>query len=219
MKNLMFCLLLGIASLYEVSAQSQFYGYTFTLGVSPKQTPLQADLFVNREDPLNELIFNLTEIKSYYEAGLTRNIRLSDPFFCTFGLKYSLQKEQYDYTYTYKELIAGIPQQLSVSSHILTLPAGVGVKFKNLDVTSGLQLQYAVKSDMKDSYPSGIEMTPSRLHMGWYSGIGYSFDRTRIGIQYQSAMNRYGDNLKNGGQSLALRCVPSNVMFTIGFSF
>jgi len=99
------------------------------------------------------------------------------------------------------------------------MPAGIGVKFNNFDVTSGLQLQYALKSEIKDDYSSGIEMTNAKVHMGWYSGIGYSFDRTRIGVQYQSTMNRYGDNLHTDGQSLALRSVPGNFMFTIGYSF
>jgi hypothetical protein len=219
MKNVLISFILGIATLHQVSAQDKLYGFTFSLGVSPNQTPAQADLFVNRKDPLNELIFNLADIGRYYQIGLAKNIPLSRPFFATVGLQYSIQREHYTYAYTYKEPVAGITQHLNVTNHVLTMPAGIGVKFNNLDLTSGLQMQYALKSEMKDDYASGIEMTDSKAHLGWYSGIGYSFDRTRIGVQYQSSMNRYGSNLNNSGQSLSLRSVPGNFTFTIGFSF
>lgn len=219
MKNLVISFILGLAIFQQVSAQDKFYNFTFTLGVSPKQTPLQADLFCNREDPLNEMNFNLKEISRYYQAGLTKNFRFNQSFFGTLGLHYSLQEQQYDYTYTYKEPIAGIPQNLSITSQVMTLPVGIGARIKNFDVTSGLQLQYAFKSEMKDDFPSGIEMSSSKANLGWFAGTGYSLGRTRIGVQYQSSMNRYGENLSTNGQSMGLRSVPGNFMFTIGFSF
>ena len=212
-----FCLLL--ISLGSGLAQNNFYNFTITAGMSPKQTPIQSGLIVDREEPLNEFIFNLAEIQKSYIFGIRKNIRFTTPFFGTIGLEYNKHQENYSLEYRYKERELGAKTTLSTSSHRLTLPVGVGVKFGGLDFTSGLHLQYDIKSTMQEDNPSGVEITKAKMQFGWYAGAGYSFDRTSIGIQYQSSLSRYGSNLVHNQQSMELPSLPGNLKFTIGYSF
>jgi len=219
MKNLVASLILGITLFQSIYAQNRFYDFTLLLGMSPRQVPVQAGLIVNREDPMNEFVFNLAEVEKSYLLGFKTNFRFSKPFFGTLGLEYSLQKESYSLAYTYREMPNGNETSLKTSSHRLTLPAGVGVKLNHFDVTSGLQARYDFKSEMKEEIPLAIDMKKPGLEMGWYTGIGYSFDRTRIGVQYQSTFQRAGHNLIHNQKSMELMNVPGNFNFSIGFSF
>jgi hypothetical protein len=220
MKNLIFCLLLGLTMFQPLSAQEAFYDFYFKLGVSPKQTPVQSGIFVNRKDPMNEFIFNLEQIKRSFSAGFGKNLRLNDSFFGTVGLEYSLHEEVYTLHYTQpRPDPGGQDYTLNTKSHMISMPVGIGVRFNKFDISSGLRLQYTAKASMHEKQPSGIELTKPSLQMGWYTGVGFSFDRTRIGVQYQASSNRYGSNLKFQGKPLELMSVPGNVSVTIGFSF
>ena len=215
--NISLCLmLLAFSSGY---AQDKFYNFTITAGISPKQTPIQSGLIVDREDPVNEFIFNLAEIQKSYTFGFLKNIRFSSPFFGTIGLEYSQHQEIYSLSYRNRESRHVADDTLNTSSHRITLPAGVGVKLGGFDLTSGLHLHYDFKSTMKEDIASGIEMTKSKIRLGWYTGVGFSFARTRIGIQYQSSLGRYGNNLVHKQKSMELMSLPGNLMFTIGYSF
>jgi hypothetical protein len=72
---------------------------------------------------------------------------------------------------------------------------------------------------MTADQPMEIEMSQPKMEMGWYSGAGYSFGRTRIGVEYLSSMNRYGHDLEMKNKSMELMSVPGNVRFTLGLSF
>jgi len=219
MKTIIISLCLLLLGLNSGFTQTKFYNFTITAGMSLKQGPVQSGLIVNREAPVNEFIFNLAEIQKSYSFGIRKNIRLSSPFFGTIGLEYSQHQENYSLVYTCKECRTVAENTLSTSSHKITLPAGVGVKLGSLDFTSGLQLHYDLKSTMQEDTPSGVEMTKSKMQFGWYAGLGYSFDRTSIGVQYQSSLTRYGNNLVHNQQPMELMSIPGNVKFTIGYSF
>lgn len=219
MKILVIGLAIGMMFCNPAEAQKKFYNITLYGGMVPKQTPVQAGLFVNREDPVNEFIFNLSEIEKSYLFGIRKNFRFSYPFFGTLGLEYSRQTENYSILFTHQELPGGNESGLKTTGHVISMPAGVGVKFNNLDVTSGLHLHYQFRSEMKEDKPMGIVMDKPQLEMGWYTGIGYSISRMRIGVQYQSSLSRYGHDLMHKQKPMELRSLPGNVSFSIGFSF
>ncbi len=219
MKTFITTLIIVLAFLNATHAQNNFYNFSLYGGVSPKQLPVHAGLIINREDPMNEFIFNLKEVEQSYSLGIRKNFRFSNPFYGTLGLEYSRETQHYSMLFTHQEFPEGNEFELETSHQVISIPAGVGVKFNRLDVTSGLQMQYNIRSEMKEEIPMGIEMDKPGLEMGWYTGIGYSFDRTRIGVQYQSSLHRYGNNLSHNGKSMALTNVPGNIKFTIGYSF
>jgi hypothetical protein len=82
-----------------------------------------------------------------------------------------------------------------------------------------MQFHYQFRSELEENKPMGIVMDKPQLQMGWYTGIGYSISRTRIGVQYQSSFSRYGHNLMHKQKPMELRSVPGNVSFSIGFYF
>lgn len=219
MKNVLIVLFFGTLFLQPVIGQNNFYDFTLYAGMSPKQTPVHAGLLMNREDPMNEFVFNLEEIGKSYTFGFRKNFRFSRPFYGTLGLEYSRQTQLYSLNFLNPELPEGNEPGLKVTCQVITMPAGVGVKFNRFDVTSGLQFHYTIGSEIQEEQPMGIKAQKPGLQMGWFSGIGFSFDRTRIGIQYQSSLDRYGDNLTYKQKPMGLMNVPGNVSFTIGFSF
>lgn len=219
MKTLIAFLFALLAGFNVATAQSNFYNFTVFAGVSPKQTPFQASKLMERQDAMKEFQFNLKEIEKNYTFGFRTNIRFSRPFFGTIGLEYNRQRQHYSMVFSYLEPDGRKDHELMVSHDMLTLPVGVGVKLNKVDITSGLQMRYNLKSEMELDTPMGIEMNKSNLEMGWYTGVGVSFDRTRVGIQYQAAMNRYGHDLNLHQKPMELNSIPGNFSFTLGYSF
>ncbi len=219
MKTLIACLFLQITSIPFGIAQNQFYDFNIFAGLSPQQTPVQAGLIVNRENPENEFVFNLESVEKQFTVGFTKNFRFNGSFFGTLGLQYSREQKNYAMSFTHPELSGKNDFALKTSRHMITLPAGIGVKLNKLEVISGLQVQYGIKSEMKEDIPMGFDMDKSRMEMGWYTGIGFSYDRTRIGIQYHSTLHRDGYNLMYHQKPMELMNVPGNFNFTIGYSF
>ncbi|MEP6793486.1 MAG: hypothetical protein ABJB16_04115 [Saprospiraceae bacterium] len=217
MKKLIACLLFVMEILHPVTAQNKFYNFSLILGMSPKQTPVQSPLIMNRQDPVNEFLFNLDQVEKNYTIGLRTNIRFSQPFFGTLGLEYNRQLQHYSMLFTHMKPEAS--HELMVSNDKITLPVGVGVRLHKIEITSGLQMSYNIHSEMKQDLPMGIEMKDPRIEMGWYTGVGMALGRTSFGVRYQSSMNRYGDNLVMHQKPMGLASVPGNVRFTVAFSF
>jgi len=219
MKTLITLLVLGMTAIHPLLSQKSFYNYSITTGFTPGQTPYQAGLILNRKDPMNEFVFNLNEIEKSYVAGFRKNFRFSYPFFGTLGLEYTSRTQNYSGTFTQNRVEGHDTFSVKLTSHEISLPAGVGVKFGNFDITNGLMLQYDIKPKMREELPMGIEMTKSQLEVGWFAGIGYSFDKVRVGVQYQSSLKRCGHNLMYQQKSMELMNVPGYLRFTVGYSF
>lgn len=220
MKTLITLFVLWTISPLSIFAQKNFYNFSIYTGFSPTQTPYQSGTILNRQDPLNEFVFNLKEIEKSYLFGLRKNFRFSHPFYGTLGLEYTKLTNEYSIQFTQ----TGFGREksdyaISTTSHSLHLPAGIGVKMRNLDITSGLLLQYAIKTTIEEELSMGIELIKPQVEWGWYTGVGFSFDRTRIGLQYQSSMKRCGSNLMYQGKPMELMNVPGYLRFTVGYSF
>ncbi len=219
MKTFFALLILGMIVIHPVLSQENFYNFTITTAFSPGQTPTQAGLLINREDPINEFIFNLKEIEKSYVFGFRKNFRFSYPFYGTLGLEYTKVDQHYSMEFTQDMPERNTSYLIHTTNHFLRLPVGVGVKFNNLDVTSGLMVQYDIKSGIHEEWPMSIELVKPQLEMGWYTGIGFSFNRTRIGVEYHSSLKRYGHNMIYQQESMELMSLPGNVRVSIGYSF
>lgn len=219
MKNLITLLVLGMTVLHPVLSQKNFYNFSIYTGYTPGQTPEQAGIFLNRQDPMNEFVFNLNEIEKSYLAGIRKNFRFSYPFYGTLGLEYTTLKQNYSGTFTQNRVEGHDAFNVKIKSQLISMPAGIGVKFGNFDVTNGLMLQYDIKPEMSEELPMGIEMAKSQLEVGWFAGIGYSFDKVRVGVQYQSSLKRCGHNMIYQQKPMELMNVPGYLRFTVGYSF
>jgi hypothetical protein len=219
MKTLITLLVLGMATLHPVLSQKNFYNFSIYTGYTPGQTPYQAGTILNRKDPMNEFVFNLNEIEKSYVIGFRKNFRFSYPFFGTLGLEYTTLTQNYSGKFTQYIVDDHDEFNVKVRSQVVSLPAGVGVKFGNFDVTNGLMLQYDIKPELSQDMPMGIEMAKSQLEVGWFAGIGYSFDKVRVGVQYQSSLKRCGHNIMYQDKSMELMNVPGYLRLTVGYSF
>ncbi len=217
MKTVITLFVLGMITLHPVFSQKNFYNFSIYTGYTPGQTPAQAGIILNRQDPMNEFIFNLKEIENSFVFGFRKNFRFSHPFFGTLGLEYTTLTQNYSGRFTQQREVAQF--NVTSTSRMLSMPAGVGFKFGNFDVTNGLMLQYDIKPEMSEELPMGIEMSKSQLEVGWYTGIGFSFNRTRIGVEYHSSLKRYGHNMIYQQESMELMSLPGNVRVSIGYSF
>jgi len=219
MKNLITLLVLGMTAIHPVLSQKNFYNFSIYTGYTPGQTPAQAGIILNRQDPMNEFMFNLNEIEKSYVVGFRKNFRFSYPFYGSLGLEYTTLTQNYSGTFTQNRVEGHDEFNVKVTSQLVSLPAGVGVKFGNLDVTNGLMLQYDIKPEMSEDVPMGIEMTKPQVEVGWFAGIGYSFDKVRVGVQYQSSLKRCGHNMLYQQKPMELMNVPGYLRFTVGYSF
>ncbi|HJW30442.1 MAG TPA: hypothetical protein VJ508_14520 [Saprospiraceae bacterium] len=219
MKNLMFILFFVGVILQCGNAQSKFSHFYLYSAFSPHQAPVTSGLFVNREDPSKEFRFNLTDIRSEYHFGIRKNFAFRYPFFGTLGLEYGQQHLTYSMNFTYPQENMPSLMTLLTTQKTLTCPAGIGVRMKFVEVTSGLLLQYSLKSTMSSDHGMDIHMKEHGTEFGWYTGVALIAGKSQIGVRYQSTMSRYGSNLLHHGNTMELRNIPGNLMFTVGFSF
>lgn len=219
MKTLIALLVLGMTALHPVLSQKNFYNFSMYTGYTPGQTPAQPGIILNRQDPMNEFVFNLNEIEKSYVVGIRKNFRFSYPFYGTLGLEYTTVTQNYSGKFTQKDIREIDQFNVTSTSRMISMPAGVGVKFGNFDVTNGMMLQYDIKPEMSEDVPMGIEMAKPQVEVGWFAGIGYSFDKVRVGVQYQSSLKRCGHNMIYQQESMELMNVPGYFRFTVGYSF
>lgn len=76
-----------------------------------------------------------------------------------------------------------------------------------------------MSSGMKGEMTMDIQPAKPKTDAGWYTGVGFNFDRVRIGVTYQAMLSRDGNYLIHNGNSMELMRVPNNVSFNVGISF
>jgi len=220
MKNLFFPTLVLLIFNLSLLAQDQSYKWTLYGSFSPQQSPVAPDLLVNRHAPKDEFSFNLKNVKPELSIGVRRNFKFSSPFFGTLGMEYSEKEEIYSMQFTFpNEPVRANYYELLTTRKTITIPAGVGVRLGRLEVTSGLKAQYTLESYMEGDMTMGIRMAKTKVQAGWYTGVGFNFNRVRVGVDYQSMLIRDGNYLTHDGVPLELMRVPHSVRFSVGFSF
>ncbi|MEO6132649.1 MAG: hypothetical protein ABIQ02_12435 [Saprospiraceae bacterium] len=218
MKTTLFILTFAILAYVPGKAQQHLSGFTFYTGYAIQQKPQLSSLLVNRDMPLKEFEFNLTEVAKQFHFGIRKNISFQRPFFGTVGLEYTQQHQ----TYSCRMINTPNPEgnyKINASNKTIMLPVGIGVHLGPVEVTNGMMAQFNFQSKLSGENTMGIETSKNDTSVGWYSGVSIRLGFTSFGVSYQSSFSRDASNLTNRGKSMELASVPGNVMFTMGFSF
>ncbi len=190
--------------------------FNVTLGMSPGYHPSTVGLLVNKEKPDQEFMFNMTEVKVQYFAGMNAKLQLTKPFFVEFGLNYSKRSMNYQVEYSVLNDDHTIAQhQMKESDHILTMPVNLGVKIDAFDVVTGLRVFRSIGFSSDLNHMPEYKSKQALFRIGWQGGIGYNLSVTRIGIEFDSQFSRVGNGKSISNHSLELMNIPSQFTFTI----
>ena len=216
MKNIFSILILLLVSMGPIAAQVSFEVFG---GISPRSTPANADLYVNRHSPHEEFRFNMTKVDPQFFAGVKGHLELGAPFFAEAGLMYTRRKSTYEALYTI------IDREHPVSSYMMTetedliaLPVNIGVNLGIFDITSGFRINQSIgkKSDLDQL--NGFVSEGNPIRFGFQAGTGVSIFRSRIGIEYLGNFSRVGSGMYVNNQSLELMNVPGQFVLTLQHS-
>ena len=189
----------------------------FKLGISPSSSPKSASIFVNRNNPHEEFLFNMIRVKSQFYGGLGLHLGLQQPFFVESGLYFS--RKSSDYEVCYEMLTDDRPriQVMTETESILHLPVSVGIRLGTVDITSGMSVSKNMSSVKQLSHINGFKHEANPWRLGWQMGIRYPIQRVMFGMEFQGSLNRVGEGMKVNDDSLELQNVPGKLVFSIQY--
>jgi hypothetical protein len=188
-----------------------------TAGISPENNPTNSPLIVNRQNPSEEFLFNLIQVKTQYFGGIQVRCDLGTNFFVESGATYTQRKSVYSVKYTMKR--ERIYQELQETEDQLILPLSIGVKLKSFEFTSGFLGFVSLAKQSELNQIDGFSDQSNKAQMGWHAGAGINLNKVFFGLEYQSAMNRTGTGMSVHQQSLELRNVPGQCVFNMRYKF
>lgn len=214
MKTFLFLLVSICSSFSPLSGQFSF-GLRFAM--NPNMAPGSASLLVNRHNPINECKFNVEQVIFSRQAGLVARLDREHFWFMAEAL-YGKAKEQYAFTFTYREVEDGKRCAYTISKTYIDVPLSAGVKLGKLELFSGLNVSkdLAKKCDLEMDQ---FTMDASSLRLGWHSGIGLNLGKILVDVRYQQSFSNYGAGQYVSGQELTLRNLPDRLSFSAAIRF
>lgn len=216
MKKLMIitCALLGT----YLTAWSQVH-FDVKFGASPGTKPVSAGLIVNRDNPHEEFVFNMVQVKPQFYGGIRANVQLASPFFLESGISYTRKTSRYQLNYTMHSKEHPEEMYMNESEDMFLLPVDIGVSIGDIDVTSGLTAMKTISSIKELSHLKGFQTDGNSIKLGWQMGVRYGFKRTLVGVEYQGSLNRVGHGMYVNGKPLEIMNVPGKMVFTMQYRF
>ncbi len=185
------------------------------IGKSPTSTPGTNHLIVNRQDPLNESLFNIQQVQYSEQFGLMARLDHGNFWFMS-ELMYGQSTAQYSMIYTHQ--ISESPSPLmNEKRSFLELPISAGVSLGPIDVFSGFSVarDFGFRNELDQM--EGYSTSRNALRAGWHSGIGVNFGHVLVDIRYQQEFRNYGQGQFINGQELLLKNSPGRFLMTAGF--
>lgn len=188
------------------------------MGLSAGATPKSAYKILNRENPHDEILFDIIHVNPQYSAGFRIHKELGTPFFLEGGLTYTKKTSQYQVDYRMPQPEPVEQQNLmSLSEDIIQLPLQIGVNLGNFDVTSGLMIMKSISEKNELSHLKGYTEDGNALKWGWQMGVRYGFKRAMAGVEYQGSMHRVCEGMYVNDNSMELMNVPGRFVFTLQY--
>ena len=209
MKTLVFLFLTICSSFLPLYGQ---FSIGLRFGMNPNLAPRSSSLFVNRQDPINEARFNIENVTFSRQIGLMARLDREHFWFMAEAL-YGKSKEQYAFTFTYRDVEDGKRCAYTISKSFLEVPVSAGVKLGKLEIFSGLNVSTDLtrKCDLEMNH---YTMDDSSLRLGWHSGIGFNLGKVLLDVRYQQNFSNYGAGQYVSGQELTLRNLPDRLTFS-----
>jgi hypothetical protein len=188
------------------------------LGKSPSVSPKTSHLIINRNDPVNEGLFNINQVNFSEQIGFM--IRTEGPnFWFSAELLYGQSVTNYSMIYTREASISEVEPVYQEKKSFLDIPLSAGVKLGVLEVFSGFNITKDLTMATELSTVEGYQTTMPQVHMGWHSGVGVNLGRVLFDIRYKQQFNNYGQGQFINNQELILRNAPGRVMVSAAFRF
>ena len=192
-------------------------------GVSPSVSPGTAYRIVNRNDPVNEFLFNSRQVQYTPAVGLLARLDKHPFWFSAEAVAYGTS-ETYSIQYcTDKRTAQGTDHEnyfeLNEKTYFVELPLSVGVTLGRIEVFSGFSPKQVVSQTTElDQIPGYSSDLPKR-YMAWHSGIGINLHNVLIDIKYTQAFANYGQHRYVNGEELTLGNSPRRVTASLAFRF
>ena len=203
------------ASFSTAISQVHFGG---EFGVTPGSTPRSASIIINRDNPHEEFIFNMAQVKRQLYGGIRANVKLGTPFFLETGISFTRRTSQYVADYTMRRDINGV-KIMNEKEDMILLPLDIGVNIGKLQITSGLTAMKTISKIKELTQLTGFHSEANSVKMGWQTGVRYAVNRTLIGVEFQGSLNRVGQGMSVNGHSLEIPNVPGKLVFSIQYRF
>jgi hypothetical protein len=219
MKKTPFLLAISFLSFLSFSEMNAQFSMTASVGISPQQSPGSDYIFVNRSTPKAEFIFNISQVKASYFAGVGTRYDLF-PFFFTAEALYNKRQFVYDVAYTYPGFGRSEETlEYSETMHVINAPISIGVQLGIMEVSSGFLPQFVVGHETDLDNISGYTQKLNPLRLGWHTGIAARLSTLRIGLDWQMDSNSYADHIYINNQNLDLRGKSSRLVGTLSYQF
>ena len=214
MKKLMIISFLLIAFLPDIFSQVLV---DLKLGLSPASSPNSFPILVNRHDPFEEFSLSVVHNDAQFYGGIVMHLPLSTPFFLEGGISYTKRKTYFQANYTASLETREDIQLISETKGMIMLPLNIGVGIGSFDVTSGLTAVHGLPGTNDFSNLKGFHQEGSQLRMGWQAGVRYGFKGIMAGVEFQGTLTRVCEGMFVNDQSLDIRNVPGNVVFSLQY--
>ena len=214
MKKLIIIICAIFGSNLPINAQ---IGLVFRLGYSPALSPKVYPIYVNRRSPHDEFRFNMVHVQPQFYAGIGAHLPLQSPFFLEGEVCFTQKKSLYMLDYLMPSEINRDVQYMKESENTIMVPVNIGVSLGSFDVTSGLTAMTTFSKKNELAHVDGFNQKVNQVQIGWQGGVRYAFHRVLFGVQYQGSLNVVGQGMSVKGQSLELKNVPGNVVFSIQY--
>lgn len=188
------------------------------IGISPGSRLAQYWILVNRNNPHEEFRFSTLQVRPQAYAGVSAQFQLRGLFFLETGITYTERTSLYRASYTMPDETNAAEQEMNETEKIIMLPANIGVRMGKIKVTSGLTAMKTITKAKELSHMRGFHQESNVIKVGWQMGARYSIGNASIGVEYQGTLSRIGQSMFVNKQSLALRCVPGNFVFSFQYS-
>lgn len=205
-----------ITFIAQMNAQVRF---NVKLGASPGSNPRTASILVNRDNPFKEFQFNLVHTDPQYYGGVSAHISLATPFFLEAGISYTKQTSRFLIDYRFSSELQDDKEFMEGSEEMILLPVNIGVSLGGLEITSGLRAIKALSNSSELTNLDGFHADGNSIKLGWQIGARYGFNRTLIGVEYMSTLNRVCQGMYVNGQSLEIMNIPGAYVFSIQYRF
>lgn len=192
--------------------------YGLKVAASPAVRPGTDYLFVNREDPLNESLFNAERVSYGLQFGLMGRYELQKFWFMS-ELMYGQATTEYSIEYTRRVSEGGAsgPIFLDEKRSFIELPVSAGISLGMFEIFSGFSAahDFNIRSELDQIVGYSADLPV--LRFGWHTGAGVNLGRVLLDVRYLQEFRNYGQDRYIDGQELLLKNAPARVVLSAGF--
>jgi hypothetical protein len=156
----------------------------------------------------------MKQVMPQYFGGLKVRLDLHDGFFSEIGAQFTQRTSVYTMVYTHPRE-SGRYHEMTETENFLRFPANIGVKLQAFEITSGLSVAALLSTKGDLHRMDEVECQEPTLRLGWQGGIGLRLNTTFFGLEYQSQLQRACSGMFFNGQSLELRHIPGQCVFSV----